>query len=65
MCGNGRRYVLFVCPTIGGLARFLQIAAQLRISHVDYPAIAPQPQTCWVLQISQFIQRVIGSWQKP
>jgi len=47
------------------MARFLQIAAQLRIYHVDYPAIAPLPQTFWVLQIYQFIHRVIGSWQKP
>jgi len=41
------------------------IAALLKISHFDYPAIAPQLQSCWVLQISLFIHRVIGDEQKP
>jgi len=48
-----------------GLAWFLQIAAQLEIYRVDYPAIAPLPQTCWGLQNSLFIHRVIGDEQKP
>jgi hypothetical protein len=43
--------VCFVCGggACGAMARFLQIAAQLRISHADNPVIAPQPQSCWVL----------------
>jgi hypothetical protein len=62
-----RSAVCFVCVpgACGGMARFLQIAAQLTISHVDNPAIAPLQKTCWELQSSQFIHRVIGSWQKP
>ena len=65
MHANVRRYVLFAYPTIGGLAWFLQIAAQLKISHVDNPAIAPLPQVCRGLQSSLFINRVIADEQKP
>jgi hypothetical protein len=58
---NGRRYDLFACPTPGGLAWFLPIAAPLEISYVDYPVIAPLRQSCWVLLNSLFIHRVIGT----
>jgi len=47
------------------MERFLLIAAQLESSHVVYPVIAPLRQTCWGLQNSLFIHRIIGSWQKP
>jgi hypothetical protein len=47
------------------MARFLQIAAQLAISHADYPAIAPLLQVCLILQICLFIHRAIGGEQKP
>jgi len=59
--------VCFVCVggACGAMVRFLQIAAQLEISHVDYPVIASQPKACWVLQIPIFVHRAIEATQKP
>jgi hypothetical protein len=52
-------------PDLRRAGAVFAIAAPLEISHVDYPAIAPQPQVFWVLQIYLFIHRVIGGEQKP
>jgi len=47
---NGRRYVLFACPTIGGMARFLPSRYTTKLTGL-YKSIF-------------FIHRIIGATQK-
>jgi hypothetical protein len=42
-------FCFVVAELRGAMAQFLPIAAQLAISHFDYPTIAPLPQVCWIL----------------